>query len=93
MRPGWSRAAATARRIRAFSGTASPIQADAASEADWRRAVGAAEKECGSVDVLVNNAGLQYVASIEEFPPAVFRHMLEVMLMGPSCRRSWSCRP
>lgn len=29
-----------------------------------------AEADMGGVDVLVNNAGTQYVASIEEFPPA-----------------------
>lgn len=76
------RAAATAHRIRAAGGTAAAVQADAASEADWRRAVDRAAEDFGPVDVLVNNAGLQHVASLEHFPPAVFRHMLEVMLVG-----------
>src|SRR4051795_4156204 len=31
--------------------------------------VGLGEKTFGSVDVLVNNAGIQFVAPIEEFPP------------------------
>ena len=35
------------------------------------------------VDVLVNNAGVQYVAPIEEFPPAEFRRMLALMLEAP----------
>jgi 3-hydroxybutyrate dehydrogenase len=35
------------------------------------------------VDVLVNNAGVQYVAPIEEFPPAEFRRMLTLMLEAP----------
>jgi 3-hydroxybutyrate dehydrogenase len=35
------------------------------------------------VDILVNNAGFQQVASLEDFPPEVFRRMLEVMLVGP----------
>lgn len=36
-----------------------------------------------TVDILVNNAGFQHVAPLEDFPPEVFRRMLEVMLVGP----------
>lgn len=35
------------------------------------------------VDILINNAGFQHVAPLEDFPPEVFRQMLEVMLVGP----------
>lgn len=35
------------------------------------------------VDVLVNNAGFQHVAPIEEFPPEVFSTMLKVMVEAP----------
>ncbi len=35
------------------------------------------------VDILVNNAGFQHVAPVEEFPPEIFRQMLEVMLVAP----------
>jgi len=35
------------------------------------------------VDVLVNNAGLQYVAPITEFPPEQFALMLRVMVEAP----------
>ena len=35
------------------------------------------------VDIVVNNAGLQYVAPIEEFPPERFALMLRVMLEAP----------
>ncbi len=34
-------------------------------------------------DVLVNNAGLQHVAPIEEFPPDIFAHILRVMVEAP----------
>ena len=37
----------------------------------------------GQADVLVNCAGLQYVAPIEEFPPETFRLLLAVMLEAP----------
>lgn len=35
------------------------------------------------VDILVNNAGFQYVAPLEDFPPEVFRSLLEIMLVSP----------
>jgi 3-hydroxybutyrate dehydrogenase len=34
----------------------------------------------GSVDVLVNNAGIQYTASIEEFPPEQWERVLAINL-------------
>ena len=36
-----------------------------------------------AADVLVNNAGLQHVAPIEEFPPERFSLLLRVMLEAP----------
>jgi len=35
------------------------------------------------IDVLINNAGLQYVSPVDSFPTAKFRYMLEVMLTAP----------
>jgi 3-hydroxybutyrate dehydrogenase len=35
------------------------------------------------IDVLVNNAGIQHVSAIEQFPPAVFHRMLALMLEAP----------
>src|SRR5918999_3863759 len=35
------------------------------------------------VDIVVNNAGLQYVAAIEDFPPERFSMMLRIMLEAP----------
>ncbi|WP_406369622.1 3-hydroxybutyrate dehydrogenase [Streptomyces sp. NBC_00647] len=43
----------------------------------------AAEQAAGGTDVLVNNAGLQMVRPIEEFPPEVFHTVLTVMLEAP----------
>ncbi|WP_173918249.1 3-hydroxybutyrate dehydrogenase [Halobacillus sp. Marseille-Q1614] len=37
----------------------------------------------GRLDVLINNAGLQHVASIEEFPTEKFRFITDVMLVAP----------
>ncbi|MFI7385442.1 3-hydroxybutyrate dehydrogenase [Streptomyces sp. NPDC049813] len=43
----------------------------------------AAEAAAAGADVLVNNAGLQLVRPIEEFPPDVFHTVLTVMLEAP----------
>ncbi|MFD5657792.1 3-hydroxybutyrate dehydrogenase [Streptomyces hirsutus] len=43
----------------------------------------AAELAAAGTDVLVNNAGLQLVRPIEDFPPAVFHTVLTVMLEAP----------
>ncbi|MCX4510634.1 3-hydroxybutyrate dehydrogenase [Streptomyces sp. NBC_01619] len=43
----------------------------------------AAEGAAAGTDVLVNNAGLQLVRPIEEFPPDVFHTVLTVMLEAP----------
>ncbi|MFJ9037372.1 3-hydroxybutyrate dehydrogenase [Streptomyces sp. NPDC102406] len=43
----------------------------------------AAEAAAAGADVLVNNAGLQLVRPIEQFPPDVFHTVLTVMLEAP----------
>ncbi|MGA5206760.1 3-hydroxybutyrate dehydrogenase [Streptomyces variegatus] len=43
----------------------------------------AAELAAAGTDVLVNNAGIQLVRPIEEFPPDVFHTVLTVMLEAP----------
>jgi 3-hydroxybutyrate dehydrogenase len=43
----------------------------------------AAEAAAAGADVLVNNAGIQLVRPIEEFPPDVFHTVLTVMLEAP----------
>ncbi|MFE4050593.1 3-hydroxybutyrate dehydrogenase [Streptomyces sp. YIM B13518] len=43
----------------------------------------AAERAAAGADVLVNNAGLQLVRPIEEFPPDAFHTVLTVMLEAP----------
>lgn len=43
----------------------------------------AAERVAAGCDVLVNNAGIQLVRPIEEFPPEAFHEVLTVMLEAP----------
>src|SRR5262245_47056654 len=42
----------------------------------------AARERLAGADVLVNNAGLQHVAAIEEFPPEKWDQLIAVMLTG-----------
>lgn len=43
----------------------------------------AAERLAGGADVVVNNAGFQVVAPIEDFPPDAFSRILRVMVEAP----------
>jgi 3-hydroxybutyrate dehydrogenase len=59
------------------------VAADLADAGSCRRLVTDTIATAGALDVLVNNAGLQHVAPLHEFPEAQWRHLLEVMLTAP----------
>ncbi len=42
-----------------------------------------AEQREGAIDVLINNAGIQHVAPIDEFPPEAWQAILDVNLTAP----------
>ncbi len=48
-----------------------------------RESVDALELPARGIDVLVNNAGIQHVAPVEEFDPDTFAHIHRVMLHAP----------
>lgn len=56
---------------------------DAGREDDVRAWVEFAQQTWGRVDIVVNNAGFQHVANIEDFPTDKFQAMLQLMLVGP----------
>ncbi|MGW0882721.1 3-hydroxybutyrate dehydrogenase [Streptomyces sp. NPDC002671] len=73
---GLAELAELARRDGDLAGTVVPHTLDLTD-------LGAAERAAVGTDVLVNNAGLQLVCPIEEFPPDVFHMVLTVMLEAP----------
>src|SRR5688572_24894562 len=83
------RLAAAGAKVRAVDRDAGGLEALAAAAADLGGSVephvldltdlDAAESAAAGTDVLVNNAGLQLVRPIEDFPPDVFHTVLTVM--------------
>ncbi|MEU4083345.1 3-hydroxybutyrate dehydrogenase [Streptomyces aureus] len=67
---------ALAGQSQGLAGTVEPVLLDLTD-------LDAAEQAAAGTDVLVNNAGLQMVRPLEEFPPEVFHTVLTVMLEAP----------
>jgi len=59
------------------------VQGDMSKRADCRNLVDQALAACGTVHILVNNAGFQHVETIEAFPEDVWDKMQAVMLTAP----------
>ncbi|MFH8531438.1 3-hydroxybutyrate dehydrogenase [Streptomyces tendae] len=87
------RLAAAGAEVRAIDRDAAGLEALAGSCGDLSGSVepqvldltdlDAAERAAAGTDVLVNNAGLQLVRPLEDFPPDVFHTVLTVMLEAP----------
>jgi len=58
------------------------MQLDVCHEGHLAELKNMAERE--GVDVLVNNAGVQYVSALEDFPREKWQQLMNVMLMGPA---------
>lgn len=71
---------AVAQAIHQAGGKAIAAQLDVSSQA----AIDAIAEQFPHVDVLINNAGLQYVAKLEHFPADRWRLLNDVLLVGPA---------
>lgn len=56
---------------------------DVSNEEAYKSSIDQAYQQFGRIDILINNAGLQYVAPIEEFPTEKFEQLIKVMLTAP----------
>jgi len=63
----------TGRKLRA-SGSAF----DVTNEAEIKSAVDGIERDHGPIDILINNAGMQFRTTLEDFPPEKFRELMRV---------------
>ncbi|WP_088006190.1 3-hydroxybutyrate dehydrogenase [Indiicoccus explosivorum] len=59
------------------------IVCDVTKEKDIRGAIDYTVKEFGRIDVLINNAGMQYVSYIEDFPVEKFELLVKIMQTAP----------
>jgi 3-hydroxybutyrate dehydrogenase len=59
------------------------LKCDVTSEAEVKAALDETVSRFGRIDILINNAGLQYVSIIEDFPTEKFELLVRVMLTAP----------
>lgn len=73
----------TASSIRAAGGRAVAICADVSKLADHDKLIGAAVTEFGALDVLVNNAGIEFIEPVLNASPDTWDRTLGTNLKGP----------
>jgi 3-hydroxybutyrate dehydrogenase len=59
------------------------IKCDVTSEEDIKNAIERTAAHYGALDVLINNAGLQYISPLEEFPTEKYELLIRIMLIAP----------
>jgi 3-hydroxybutyrate dehydrogenase len=77
-----ARGAAVVEKIAAAGGRAMFQPADVQRSEEVQRLMAAAQATYGRLDILVNDAGLQYVAPLVEFPEEKWQQLIGVILTG-----------
>ncbi|EML6499475.1 3-hydroxybutyrate dehydrogenase [Clostridioides difficile] len=59
------------------------VKCDVTKEEEINHAIDKTIEKYGRLDILINNAGLQHVSMIEDFPTDKFEFMIKIMLTAP----------
>jgi len=73
-----------AQSINQSGGDAIGFKLDVTVQADIDNLIARADEYNNRIDVLVNNAGIQYVSKLEEFPADKWQLITNVLLVGPA---------
>lgn len=73
----------SANKLKGLGYEAMGIKCDVTKEEEIIAAINHVISHLGSIDVLINNAGLQHVSYIEDFPTERFELLIKVMLTAP----------
>ncbi|TXC90281.1 3-hydroxybutyrate dehydrogenase [Metabacillus litoralis] len=73
----------SARKIQNEGNQALGLKCDVTKEQEIIQVINTTIEEYGRIDTLINNAGLQHVAHIEDFPTEKFELLTKVMLVAP----------
>ncbi|MBY0596901.1 3-hydroxybutyrate dehydrogenase [Bacillus bingmayongensis] len=77
------RAKEAAKQLRREGYEAIGLRCDVTSEQEISEAISETVTKFGSLDVLINNAGMQHVSPIEEFPTDKFELLIKIMQIAP----------
>ncbi len=75
--------AETQRAVGGFKAEVLEVLGDISDESVVGKIAEAAKKRWGCADVLVNNAGISFIAPAEKLSAADYRHVLEINLVAP----------
>jgi meso-butanediol dehydrogenase/(S,S)-butanediol dehydrogenase/diacetyl reductase len=73
----------TVEEVKRYGVKAVPILADVTSSVDCERMAAATAKQLGSIDLLVNNAGIIAVGRVADFPEEQWDRVMAVNVKGP----------
>ena len=59
------------------------VEADVTKEEAIKRSIDQTMEAYGRIDIVINNAGMQHVSPLEEFPTEKFELMIKIMLTAP----------
>lgn len=72
-----------AEELRSKGAEAIPVVCDVTNEEQVEASIKEAMDTFGRLDILINNAGIQHVSDIEDFPTDKFEQMVNIMLTAP----------